>query len=473
MTERASANETPRRRWVWPVLFVLIAGVVVLLGLLTTSILERRWEAQRPHIAVVPLDTWEIDPAAWGEAYPLQYETYRAQAQGEPTRTAFGGSFPRDYLAEDPKLVILWAGYGFMDDYRQARGHPNSLKDVRATARTGPKTVGTCMTCKSGHVPELISDLGAEAFYATPFQQLAAEMEHPIACIDCHDPKTLKLRVLRPALTAALAAQGRPIEEATHQEMRSLVCAQCHVEYYFRDGVYLVLPWGPAEAKGGIDAQLAYYNRIDFADYVHPISGTRIVKSQHPDYEIYRTGVHHYRGVACADCHMPYVTSGGVKFTSHHVRSPLLAVEKSCMVCHGWTREEIVARVEAIQTKVHEAEQVAEAALVRAHFDVAAARGAGADDAALAGPRSKIRDAQFLWDSANSQNGMGFHSPQETMRLLLTATDLAQEARVAAARVLAAQGVAAAPRYPDISTKAKATAVAEAFMDGQGPALLP
>ena len=43
----------------------------------------------------------------------------------------------------------------------------------------------------------------------------------------------MDLRPARPALYEAYARRGLNVKDATHQEMRSLVCAQCHVEYYF------------------------------------------------------------------------------------------------------------------------------------------------------------------------------------------------------------------------------------------------
>jgi len=452
-----------------PALVLLVAAVVFLLGLLGMSILERRWEAQRPSMVLAPLPRWEPDNAVWGRNYPREYEAY-LQGRQSDTRTAFGGAVPRDYLEADPRLVILWSGYGFSQDYRQARGHYHALADVRATKRITPASPGTCMTCKSTDVPRLMATLGVAEFYAAPFADIAKESAHPIGCQDCHDPATLNLRITRPALREAFAALGRDIDQATHQEMRSLVCAQCHVEYYFRDKTYLVFPWSE-----GLDAEamLAYYERLDFADFTHAVSGTRLVKAQHPDYELSRSGVHAYRDVACADCHMPYRTEGGVKFTDHHVQSPLLAVATSCAVCHRWSEDEIRTRVETVQTKVRQAQDGAEDALVKAHFDVAAAMQAGAADADLAGPRGLIRRAQFLWDCVASSNGMGFHSPQEATRLLGQAAGLAQEARVVTARLLAARGVTAEPRYPDVSTREKAEAVSGGFVSGEPPALLP
>jgi nitrite reductase (cytochrome c-552) len=254
------------------------------------------------------------------------------------------------------------------------------------------------------------------------------------------------------------------------------VCSQCHVEYYFKTDEaadlknYLTFPWPKGTTA---EDMLAYYDAIDFADYVHPISGTRIVKAQHPDYELYRTGVHSFRDVSCADCHMPYRTEGGVKFTDHHVQSPLLNIANSCAVCHRWSEDELRGRVEGIQTKVGEAMLDAEEALVHAHFDVAAAVQAEATDDDLQAARALVRGAQFRWDYVSATNGMGFHSPQESMRLLGEAANLAQQARVDAARLLARRGVTSAPRYPDVSTRQKAWDTAQSFVSGTGVKLLP
>ena len=295
-------------------------------------------------------------------------------------------------------------------------------------------------------------------------------------CVDCHDPKTMKLRITRPALREASAAMGRDINEATHQGMRSLVCTQCQVEYYFHTdqeaGIKndLTLP----RSKGrNLEEMLDYYDEIDFADYVHPISGVRIVKSQHPDYELHLTGVHSYRDVSCADCHMPYRTEGGAKYTNHHIQSPLLNVSESCAVCHRWSEEEIRDRVEVIQTKVFDAMMAAEDALVRAHLDIAAAVQIDVADVDLAPARKLVRHAQFHWDYVASTNGMGFHSPQESMRLLGEAADLAQQARLQATRLLAAKAVAQAPRYPDLRTREQAWEVVQTSIRGQGGRLLP
>src|SRR5690606_35551098 len=128
-----------------------------------------------------------------------------------------------------------------------------------------------------------------------------------------------------PALLEAFENAGKDINKVSHQEMRSLVCAQCHVEYYFDkkivEGVeYLKFPWDKGMT---VEAAEAYYDSIGFSDWTHSISKAPMLKAQHPGYEIYLTGTHASRGISCADCHMPYMSEGGQKFTNHHIQSPL------------------------------------------------------------------------------------------------------------------------------------------------------
>jgi nitrite reductase (cytochrome c-552) len=467
-----NTNETPSTpsfpKWVGPALFALTAGIVVVLGLLAISIMERRWEAARPALVLKPLQTWEPDNAVWGANYPREYESYlRTRETG--TRSKFGGGPPRNYLAENPRQVILFAGNPFSKDYSQARGHAFAVTDVTATKRVGAKTMGSCWTCKSTDVPRLMDKLGVAGFYQQPFADLKRQITHPIGCQDCHDPATMNLRITRPALKEAFAAQGKKIEDATHQEMRSLVCAQCHVEYYFKDKTYVTFPWHKGTT---VEDMLAHYDAINFTDFTHAVSGTPILKAQHPDYELYAQGIHAYRGVSCADCHMPYRSEGGVKFTDHHVQSPLLNIANSCAVCHRWSEGEIRQRVEAIQTKVNAVKQQAEEALVAAHFDIAAAAQAGVPAAELAAARQLVRHAQFRWDYVSAANGMGFHAPQEATRILADSINHAQQARLDIARRLAAKGISAPPKYPDVSTREKAAAIMQAFEAGQKVELL-
>ncbi|MCC7146488.1 MAG: ammonia-forming cytochrome c nitrite reductase subunit c552 [Phycisphaeraceae bacterium] len=456
------------RPWVGWLVFLLTVVGVVAVGLLGTSIMQRRQEA-RVQPPLTPIAAWETDSSVWGLNFPREYASYK-QMQDDTTKTKHGGAFPRDYLEESPTTVLLFSGYAFAKEYRQARGHLYAIQDVTGTKRVDEKTPATCWSCKSPDVPRLMAQMGPEKFYASMFKDLKSEITHPIGCLDCHEPNTMRLRISRPALREAFARQGKDIEQVSHQEMRSLVCAQCHVEYYFKgDGKYLTFPWDKGTSVENMEA---YYEEYGFKDWVHAISKTPMLKMQHPDYEVYTKGIHAYRNVACADCHMPYRTEGGAKFTDHHVQSPLLNIANSCAVCHRWGEEEIRTRVEAIQDKVLEGRVRAERAVALAHLDIAACMQAGATDEELKDVRQMVRGAQMRWDYVAANNGMGFHAPQECMRILQAAVDISQECRVTCARILAKHGYTDPVRYPEFDTKEKAQALNLAFIAGQGPDLL-
>lgn len=462
----AGAKAAPAWRG-WAAMLV-VAGATFGLGLLAASIIERREEARAP-LPLRPIDAMEVDNALWGENFPRQYASYKLMLD-DTTRTRYGGSFPRDYLAETPANVVLFAGYGFAKEYQQARGHLFAVEDVTTSKRVDAKTPGTCFTCKSPDVPRLMAKLGPARFYSTPFAELKPEVTHPIGCLDCHEPNTMRLRVTRPALREAFQRMGRDVDQVSHQEMRSLVCAQCHVEYYFQGpDKYLAFPWDKGTRAEEMEE---YYDQSQFADWTHAVSKAPMLKMQHPDYEVYLTGIHAYRNVACADCHMPYRTEGGAKFTDHRVQSPLLNLSNSCAVCHRWSEQELRSRVESIQDKVREGRTRAETMLARAHFDIAAAMQAGAGDDELAGARDLVRKAQMRWDYVAANNGMGFHSPQECMRVLDASVDLGAQSRLDCAQVLARHGVTEAVRYPDYSSKEKAQALNQAFIDGKPPVLV-
>jgi nitrite reductase (cytochrome c-552) len=215
-----------------------------------------------------------------------------------------------------------------------------------------------------------------------------------------------------------------------------------------------------------------YYATRKLTDWTHAVSKAPMVKMQHPDYEVYQTGIHAFRNVSCTDCHMPYRTEGGVKFTDHHMRSPLLNIANSCAVCHRWGEDELRARVSSIQDKVRQSRDRAERAVALAHLDIAACMEAGAADAKLAKARDVVRQSQLRWDYVAATNGMGFHSPQECTRILAAAVDLAQECRLECSRILARKGYTDPVQYPDYSTKEQAQRLIGQFIDGKPPTLL-
>ena len=227
------------------------------------------------------------------------------------------------------------------------------------------------------------------------------------------------------------------------------------MDEYFSDG----------KATGSTDTE--------FADFTNAISKTRMVKIRHPDYEVYRTGVHAYRNVACADCHMPYRSEGGAKFTDHHLQSPLLNISQ------------FVRRLPPLERggdspprRGHPGQgpRGPRPGRVRpgpgpfrrgrGHAGRGRRRGIGRCAPQL------VRSAQLRWDYVAANNGMGFHSPEECMRILAAAVDLAGQARVECARILARHGVTAPVEYPDFSTKEKAQELVARFVAGKPPKLI-
>ncbi len=331
------------RPWFGWVLFAATVVIVFLAGLFGASIIERRSEESLQFQLVRPIADWEPRNEVWGENFPREYESYLA-TRDTSFASKYAGSRMRDILHEDPRPVILWAGYAFSRDYQQARGHYYAIEDIRATLRTGVPQPATCWSCKSTDVPRVMNQMGPAEFYKQSWTSMGPEIVNHIGCQDCHDPRTMNLRITRPALAEALHRQGRDISAATHQEMRSLVCAQCHVEYYFKgkEENYLTFPW---DRGFSADSMEMYYDSVAHVDFVHQLSRTPVLKAQHPDYELYRTGIHAQRGIACADCHMPYRSEGGVKYTSHWMRSPLADIAASCQVCHRESEQELTKNV--------------------------------------------------------------------------------------------------------------------------------
>lgn len=447
---------TKNKPWLGWVLFVVTVVVVFLIGLFASSIIERRDEAFSLQ-QVKPIADWEPRNEVWGENYPREYETYM-QMQDTSFASKYAGSVSKDYLEETPELVVMWAGYAFSKDFYSPRGHSFAIKDLRNSLRTGGNKVSpmpaTCWSCKSPDVPRMMQKMGVAEFYKSKWKDLGDEIVNPIGCQDCHDPKTMDLRITRPALIEALQRQERDIKSFSHNEMRSLVCAQCHVEYYFKgEGKYLTFPWD----KGfSADAMEEYYDKIEFTDWTHQLSKAPMLKAQHPDYELFKTGIHADRGVSCADCHMPYKSEGGVKFTDHHIQSPLNNIENSCQVCHREKTQKLIENVYERQDKILELRTIAEKTLAATHIEAKIAWDNGATEVEMKPALLFIRHAQWRWDWVAASNGLGFHSPVEAMRVLGTSIQKAELARKEIALVLVKRGIKYPVALPDYSTKDKA-----------------
>lgn len=446
--------------WMGWLLFFATVIIVFLLGLLASSIIERRTEAEFVYTPQVEYEQWEPRNEVWGKNFPREYNTYM-QTSDTTFKSKYNGALKIDMLEIAPEMVVMWAGYPFSKEYNQARGHYYAVTDVQNILRTGapmkaedPSMPGTCWACKSPDVPRMMKEMGIESFYKTKWSKLGPEISNPIGCADCHDAKTMNLQISRPALIEAFQRQGIDVTKASHQEMRSLVCAQCHVEYYFKgDDKYLTFPWDKGFSVENIEE---YYDSYKFSDWKHALSQTPMIKAQHPDYELFRMGVHYDRGVSCADCHMPYKSEGGVKFTDHHIQSPLNNVSNTCMVCHREETEKLIKNVYDRQDKVFENRSQLEKLLAKAHIEAKFAWDKGATEKQMDAPLKLIRAAQWRWDFAAAGHGSSFHAPLEVSRIVGTGIQKAMEARLEIAKVLAKLGFNEEVPMPDISTKAKA-----------------
>ncbi len=169
-----------------------------------------------------------------------------------------------------------------------------------------------------------------------------------------------------------------------------------------------------------------------FYDYEHKETGARILKAQHPEFELWSQGIHARSGVACADCHMPYMRDGATKISDHWVRSPLLNINRACQTCHHFSEEEIKQRVDRIQQRNFDLLQRSGAALMDLLDAIASARTSGASQEDLAQALRLQRKAQWRLDFIAAENSMGFHAPQEAARILAEAVDYARQGQIAA-----------------------------------------
>jgi len=445
-------------------LLALVSSFIItfLIIYILIDIFTKKMESNNAYQTIVEITDDTEDPAIWGNNFPHHYASYLKTV--DQVRTKFGGSeaFPhvpqgkdqrtqvsQSRLDEDPRLKTMWAGYAFAVDFREERGHAYMLIDQMTTQRQDVvKQPGTCVNCHASTYVAMKKlgqgDImkGFEALNQMPYFDAAKHVSHPVSCIDCHTPKTMKLRVTRPAFIEGIklvkAKEGISEYEinkmATPQEMRTYVCAQCHVEYYFKGTEKrLTFPWH----KGlKADEILSYYEEVKHKDWTHKISGADVLKAQHPEFELYSQGIHARSGVSCVDCHMPYQKVGASKMTDHHVRSPVLNLSHSCQTCHRQSETELKARIETIQDRTFEIRGVAMNALNEFITQLGEAKNKTKEPSELDEAYKYQKRAQFLLDFIEAENSMGFHAPGEALRVLGLSIDNTRKGQNSLKKVL-------------------------------------
>lgn len=477
----------------------LTFGVVALL----MSIYERKQEARVPFVRVVEVDEVTTDPAPWGLNWPDEYDSYLLTVDSEESEYGGSEAMTASKLEEHPWLKRLYAGYAFSLDYREARGHAYMLADQEVTKRvTERKQAGACLHCHASIIPTYRrlgleeqgeKDITAETLAANfnwpavmagfkkmstmPYKDAHAELEktpdgtpdtkgnaHPVSCIDCHDPSTMQVRVTRPGFVNGIAAlaksddpvphlpsihrwrQGKrerdydPNQDASRQEMRTFVCAQCHVEYYCANKETLFFPWGGGLKVEEIEKTYEDHKFPDgtaFYDYKHGETGALIYKAQHPEFELWSQGIHARSGVSCADCHMPYERKGAMKVSSHNVRSPMLSLNRSCQQCHNVNEQELKNRVEMIQARTNALVERAAMAMTDMLDAIRDAKAAGATEEQLSPILELQRKGMWRLDFISSENSKGFHAGQESARILGESIDYCRQAEAMALKLRA------------------------------------
>lgn len=290
---------------------------------------------------------------------------------------------------------------------------------------------------------------------------------HPVSCIDCHDPQTMAIRVTRPGFVEGIAALAKSKEptkhlpsvekwrrgdrtrdydpnlDASRQEMRTFVCAQCHVEYYCANKMTLTFPWGNGLKVEQLEQfwdESKFDDGSQFYDYVHKETGAKVYKAQHPEFELWSQGIHAQSGVSCADCHMPFERHGAQKLSSHAVTSPLKTLNTSCQTCHKVPEDDLRYRVESIQERTLALMERAAGAMTDMLDSIKQAQDAGATEDQLQEIFALQRKSMWRLDYISSENSRGFHAAQEAARILGESIDYSRQAQVLALKLTSATG---------------------------------
>ncbi|MEQ8514073.1 MAG: ammonia-forming cytochrome c nitrite reductase subunit c552 [Chromatocurvus sp.] len=508
--------------------FVVAAVAALAVSYLLTSIFERKQEARSPVVRVAELDEISVDPEPWGLNWPHHYDGWKATAgdefyggssampksklEAQPwlRRLYAGYAFSIDYREARGHAYMLYdqgvtervtqkpqAGaclhchgstnvlyrkvgleaMGLPADDAALAEHFNMPAVIRGFRELSQRPYREVMAMLYA-VPDGTPDEEEPVFPAPPPGGFTAEFAgrklpeghsidgevHPVTCIDCHDPKTMALRVTRPGLVLgmqALAEGDAPVPhlpgveawrrgdrsepfdvnaDSSRQEMRSMVCAQCHVEYYCATGDTLEFPWSQGLRAEDAEAHWATKSFPDgspFLDYRHGETGAATFKVQHPEFELWSQGIHARSGVSCADCHMPYETRGATKMSSHNVQSPMQSINSSCQTCHNVAEAELRDRVHRIQETTVNLTERAGTAMTEMLDAILEAKAAGVSEPDLAPVLELQRKAMWRLDYISSENSHGFHADQEAARILGESMDYSRQAQAAALRLRA------------------------------------
>jgi nitrite reductase (cytochrome c-552) len=391
---------------------------------------------------VVQIPDNEIDPALWGKAFPEEFELWKKTQEAVSARRSKyktgmdDASISVDKLSQFPYMALLFNGWGFGVEYNEPRGHAYMVRDQLEIDASRIGAGGVCLSCKSPYAPGLEKEMGVD-YYKKPFMEVIGKIPEKnrdlgVACIDCHDNKDMSLRISREfTLGKAFKDMGTDPAKLTRQEMRSAVCAQCHVTYNIEKdsqgkSVGLYFPWQKSKFGGITIENIIAQIRSDetIKEWKQTVTGYKMAFIRHPEYELWTYGSTHFKaGASCADCHMPYTVAGVHKVSDHRVMSPVQADMKACKQCHAESAEWLRERVFSIQDRtvslmIRAGYQTATAAKLIELAHKARAEGKTIDQPLYDKAKEFYEEAFYRSLYIGAENSVGFHNPLETLRIL-------------------------------------------------------
>jgi nitrite reductase (cytochrome c-552) len=402
----------------------------------------------------------EHDPAVWGERYPEVYAQWLATRDKRPAgksayKRGYDAGVTYDKLSEFPFMALLFKGWGFGIEYNEPRGHYYMLIDQQQIDHSRVKAGGACLTCKSPYAQDLQVRDKARLFSADYEKAVGMipqnHQQLGVSCIDCHDTATLKLATRRWTVDAALREIGLAAQDMKASDRRIMVCGQCHCTYsVMKDegkSVDVDFPWEGAR-WGAISVEAVIRNLEEQKprlEWTQQTTGMKLGFIRHPDVEFYTAGSAHFNaGVACNDCHMPPVGPRGATVADHNIMSPLKRDMEPCKQCHVRTPEEMRAKVLAIQqrTLAELIDTGYRVATVAKLFEIAnRSLETTSGDSAYDEAARHYRQAFYRLDYMGAENSVGFHNPDEGVRIFADAKREAAEAEAGIRQLLKAKSV--------------------------------
>ena len=443
--------------------------IIFLLGILLPAAMVLVWQGFSPRkaesVETFPIADGTIDPAVWGKAYPVQYELWKKTE--EPTEKGLSkykkgfdaDRITYDKLAEFPYMALLFNGWGFGVEYNEPRGHAHMVRDQLEVDPSRIKSGGVCLTCKTPYAAQLRKEMGAD-YYRKPYKEVLARIPEAqrtlgVACIDCHNSADMSLRISRDfTLGQALSDLGKNPAKLTREEMRSLVCAQCHVTYCITKdkemkSVGVFFPWQGSKWGNITIENIIKKIRSDpaYLEWKQSVTGFKMGFIRHPEFEMFsNNSVHWKAGVSCADCHMPSIESGSHKVSDHRVMSPLKNNLKACSQCHAESPEQLREQVTAIQDRtvslmLRSGYATATAAKLFEIVHKTQAEGKKIDATLYNKAKYYYEEAFYRCVFVGAENSVGFHNPTEALRILGDATAFATKSEALLRQALAQAGV--------------------------------